>query len=298
MSLFINLLALAVPVFTLQVYDRVIFHAGLTTLQGLAIGLFVVIVFDHILRQARSRLMQKSALRIDVGIGQRLFDKVLSLPMAELERRPNAFWLSLFRDIEAIRNTLSGPSAVLLCDLPFALLFVVVIAVIAQPVVWVLAVVLPLFVLLAWRSATALASASDQERQRGYGRDALLAETIAGRTTVKALALDETIRPLWEDRHAETITESLKRGSKNDRYVNIGHALTLFTTMALTTVGALAIIDLQMTIGALIAANMLSSRVLGPCSWSALGAAMPLSARRRRGSARSWICRASARTWR
>ena len=124
MSLFINLLALAVPMFILQVYDRVIFHAGLTTLQGLAIGIIIVIVFDYILRQARSRLMQKAALRIDVGMGKKLFDKVLALPLPDLERRPNAFWLSLFRDIETVRNTLSGPSAVLLTDLPFALLFV------------------------------------------------------------------------------------------------------------------------------------------------------------------------------
>lgn len=200
MSLFINLLALAVPVFILQVYDRVIFHAGLTTLQGLAIGIGIVIVFDHILRQARSRLMQKAALRIDVGMGKKLFDKVLALPLPDLESRPNAFWLSLFRDIETVRNTLSGPSAVLLTDLPFALLFVALIVIVAQPLVWVLAVILPLFVLLAWRSAATLSKASSSERKTGFGRDALLAEVIAGRTTVKALALHDSIRPYWEDR--------------------------------------------------------------------------------------------------
>ena len=264
MSFFINMLALAVPVFILQVYDRVIFHAGLTTLQGLAIGILIVIVFDHILRQARSRLMQKAALRIDVGMGQKLFDKVLALPLPDLESRPNAFWLSLFRDIETVRNTLSGPSAVLLTDLPFALLFVALIVIIAQPLVWVLAVILPLFVLLAWRSASALSKASSSERQKGFGRDALLAEVISGRTTVKALALNDSIRPIWEERHADTIEQAVSRGTKSDRYANIGSALTLFTTLAMTTVGALAIINQEMTIGSLIAANMLSSRILGP----------------------------------
>ena len=264
MSFFINLLALAVPVFILQVYDRVIFHAGLTTLQGLAIGIVIVIAFDHILRQSRSRLMQKAALRIDVGMGKKLFDKVLALPLHDLERRPNAFWLSLFRDIETVRNTLSGPSAVLLTDLPFALLFVALIVIVAQPLVWVLAVILPLFVLLAWRSAATLSKASATERQKGFGRDALLAEVIAGRTTVKALALHDSIRPFWEDRHADTIEQALSRGTKSDRYANIGTALTLCTTLAMTTVGALAIIGGEMTIGSLIAANMLSSRIIGP----------------------------------
>ena len=143
--------------------------------------------------------MQKAALRIDVSMGKKLFDKVLSLPLHDLERRPNAFWLSLFRDIETVRNTLSGPSAVLLTDLPF-----------------------------------------------------------------KALALHDSIRPFWEDRHADTIEQAVSRGTKSDRYADIGTALTLFTTLAMTTVGALAIIGGEMTIGSLIAANMLSSRIIGP----------------------------------
>ncbi|HIF11417.1 MAG TPA: hypothetical protein EYQ81_17290, partial [Sneathiellales bacterium] len=104
-------LALAVPVFSLQVFDRVIFSAGLTTLQGLVIGMIVVLVFDFALRQTRSRMMQRAALRIDVAVGNRLFNKILALPMMALENKPNAYWNSLFRDVEVVRNTLSGPSA-------------------------------------------------------------------------------------------------------------------------------------------------------------------------------------------
>ena len=103
-SLFINLLPLAVPVFVLQVYDRVIFHAGLTTLQGLAIGMALVIAFDFVLRQARSRLMQRIAIRIDVDLGRRLFDKLAGLPLRVQESRPTAYWQSLFRDAEQVRN--------------------------------------------------------------------------------------------------------------------------------------------------------------------------------------------------
>ena len=122
MSLFINLLALAVPVFSLQVYDRVIFHTGLSTLQGLAIGILFVIVFDNVLRQARGRIMQKAALRLDVGVGRELFGKLLALPLSDLESNHNAHWQALFRDTELVRNTLSGASALLVADFPFALL--------------------------------------------------------------------------------------------------------------------------------------------------------------------------------
>jgi len=84
MSFFVNLLALAVLIFTMQVYDRVIFKAGMSTLQGLVIGMALVVVFDNVLRQARSRIMQKAALRIDVWVGRKLVHKLLALPLATL----------------------------------------------------------------------------------------------------------------------------------------------------------------------------------------------------------------------
>jgi ATP-binding cassette subfamily C protein LapB len=127
LAAFINVLALAVPVFTLQVYDRVIFYAGVTTLEGLVIGMVLVLVFDFALRQTRARLLQRVALRIDVDTSRMLFDKLMSVPLRTLETRPTIFWQTLFRDLEVVRNTFSGASALLVVDLPFALLFLAVI---------------------------------------------------------------------------------------------------------------------------------------------------------------------------
>ena len=105
--------------------------------------------------------------------------------------------------------------------------------------------------------------ASRLERQSALLRDNLIAEIIAGRTTVKALSLDRAIRPLWEECHAESIERALVRGSAADGHQNFGTTLTMMSTVAMTTVGAMAIIEQEMTIGALIAANMLSGRLLG-----------------------------------
>ena len=174
LSLFVNLLALAVPIFTMQVYDRVIFKAGMSTLQGLVIGMVLVVVFDNVLRQARSRIMQKAALRIDLWVGRKLIQKLLALPLATLESRPNAHWQALFRDTEMVRNTISGPTTLLVADLPFAILFLALIFVIAKPIVWVLAIILPTFVFLAWRSANKLSTVSNVEKQTGFGRDSRL----------------------------------------------------------------------------------------------------------------------------
>jgi ABC-type bacteriocin/lantibiotic exporter with double-glycine peptidase domain len=263
-SLFVNLLALAAPVFTLQVYDRVVFHAGLSTLQGLALGMLLVVAFDFALRQGRARLMQRVALRLDVDLGRRLYDKLTGLPLRVLETRPAAYWQTLFRDAQEVRNLISGPNAILLVDLPFVLLALALIVIIATPITWVMALILVAFLGLAWMSSHSVSRASRSERDSGLGREALIAELVAGRTTVKALALGDPMRERWEAAHAEVIEKSIVRGGQVDSYGNVGVALTVLATVVLTTVGALAILDQRMSIGALIAANMLSARVIGP----------------------------------
>ncbi|MBK8175173.1 MAG: ATP-binding cassette domain-containing protein [Rhodospirillales bacterium] len=263
LSLFVNLLALAVPVFVMQVYDRVVFHAGIETLKGLVIGMACILLFDWILRQSRARILQRVALRLDVCVGRSLYEKLMALPLTVLESRPATYWQTLFRDTDVIRNTLSGAAALMVCDLPFAVLFFVLIFFIAEPVAWLLVFLLPVFMLVAWRSGRVLIANSRDERESGLGRDRLIADVIAGRETVKALALDASIRPLWEARHAECIERAIRRGAESDTYSNIGTFLTMAGTVAMTALGASFIIDQQMTIGALIAANMLTGRLLG-----------------------------------
>jgi PrtD family type I secretion system ABC transporter len=263
-SLFVNVLALGLPVYVLQVYDRVVYYHGYSTLYGLSAGIFIILGFDFVLRQARSRLLQRAAMVIDVRLGERLYDKVAALPLPTLESRPTSFWLSLQRDIEIVRNTFSGPAAVLATELPFVGRFIVLIFVIAAPVAWVLMVVAPTFMLLAWLSGRVMERATGREREKSQNREALMAELLAGRTTVKALALAPILRPRWESRHAEAIQGALERGRSGDGFANLGTSAAFVTTVAMTTVGAIAIIEQELSVGALIAANMLSNRVLQP----------------------------------
>ncbi len=264
MSAFVNLLALAVPIFTLQVYDRVVGTGGLSTLWGLVIGMILVVLFDLALKQARSRVMQTVALRVDIIVGRHLFDKLMSLPLQHLEAQPASYWQALFRDVDVVRNTVSGGSAILICDLPFVILFFTLIWVIAAPIAWVLLIILPLFMIVAWRSGSVMAAANAAERESTQNRDGLIAELIQGRTTIKALALDRSMRPLWEETHADNIVQSMFRGNKTDFYTNCSQSLTMATTILLTSVGAYQIINQNLTMGALIATNMLSGRLLGP----------------------------------
>jgi PrtD family type I secretion system ABC transporter len=277
-SLFINILALALPVFTLQVYDRVVGQAGLTTLTGLVIGMGVVILFDWCIRTFRSKLVQRISLEVDVTVARGLFNQITALPLRLLETRSAAYWQGLFRDVEAVRNAASGPPVTLLADLPFALLYVAIIWIIAAPVAWVITLALFVYAAFAWYFAWRLEKAAYAERNAGLSRDALIAEFIAGRATLKALAMERTLRPLWENAQAKLVERALVRGNGVDNSGNIAMSMTSITTIAMTAFGALAILDQKMSIGALIAANMLAGRVNSPLmqlfpAWKAVATA-------------------------
>ncbi|MGE5547590.1 MAG: peptidase domain-containing ABC transporter [Solirubrobacterales bacterium] len=276
-SLFVNLLALAAPIFVMQVYDRVIGHNSIETLKGLFIGILLVLAFDFILKQSRSRIMQTVALKLDVEVGQRLFDKLVALPLRILETRPSSFWQQLFRDVDTIRNTLSGATAVLLADLPFVFIFLAIVFVLGRPLALVFLIAFLVFMVLAWRSARAINRSGMKEKNVTATRDALIAEIIAARGTVKAVSLDRALRPLWETNQAAAIEQSIQRGAAADGYVNLGTELTLLASTTLTVVGAIYIMDHELSMGALVACNMLSSRLYGPINqlvgaWRSFGA--------------------------
>ncbi len=265
-SLGINVLALAVPVFILQVYDRVVFHAGMSTLQGLVAGMTLALVFDFILRQARARILQTMALRVDVALGQQLFAAMTQLPLRTLERVSAAEWSTCFRDIDIVRAAASGSAALLVCEFPFMVLAAILIFVIAAPIAWILLLVVPLMALLAWCSGAVMISAGLRERASIRSRDALLAELIATRTTIKQLAGAPGVSERWQAVHADAIADATLRGGRSDTFSNLSATVTMSTTVLLTTAGALAILDQSLSIGALVAVNMLSGRLLGPLS--------------------------------
>lgn len=264
LSLAINLLSLAVPIFVLQVYDRVVFHGGLATLGGLVIGVMIALGFDFILRQARSRLIQMVALRVDVGLIRALLDRLNNLPLRRLEAQGDADWHGLLRDQEFIRDTLAGPATILLVDLPFILMFITVIWLVAQPIAWLLLAFIPVYMAMAGLSSWVVGKASRQEQDGFSGRQVLSAQLVRGRLAAKTLGLGKALQRQWEASQADLIRRSLARGSKVDIFTNLSVGLAMATTVIMTAVGALSIVHGELTIGGLIAANMLAARVVQP----------------------------------
>lgn len=263
-SFFTNMLALAVPLYTLQVYDRVVGHQAKTTLVALAIGVVLALLFDLVLRSARSRMLQDTSIHIDAHLGRFLYERFRRLPLQVLESKPTNYWRSLFQDTQVIRSVFSGPSAVLLADLPFAVLYITVVFVIAAPIAWVLLLIISAFLGLTWWSTHRLSAASQAESKRNLTHDQLISEMLAGRETVKSLRIDAVLQPVYENLHADAIEEAYKRGTQTDLAIALGQSLATSSTALLVTLGALAIIAGEMTIGSLIATTMLTSRILAP----------------------------------
>ena len=265
-SLFINILALATPIFVLQVYDRVVFQAGLETLKALVLGVFIALVFDFILRQARSRLLQFISLKIDGRLGDTVFDRFSELSLETLEKKPAWFWQNIFRDVAQIRNFIGGGTVIIFIDIPFSIIFISIIYLIAPPLIWVFIFAVALFSILAWLAFKITRVATSAEQSSRAEVENLIIEIVSNRATVKSLNIAEHLKTVWIEKHSQTMERSLQRGRSADLFANVNVVLTMGVTVALTSFGAVAVLEQTMTIGSLIAANMLATRVIQPLS--------------------------------
>lgn len=264
LSFAVNVLALLTAVFTLQVYDRVVAHAGYASLAALSVGMLIVIVIDYSLRQGRAALMQRLGARIEVHLSRAIFQRLTGLSTLELERRSPAFWLTTFRDIELVRSTCAGAGALLLIDLPFLLLTFLMIGLIAWPVLPIAGLFVLGFVGLAWLSGRANEEKSEEEKQKLISRDTTIAELSSARIALKAMGATAHVAQRWERDYAAWMDESIKHSRESDRYRDLASSLSILNTVVMTSVGALAILSQYMTMGALIAANILAGKLIAP----------------------------------
>lgn len=264
LSFAINVLGLCAAVFSLQVYDRVVGHAGYSTLAALFIGMVIVIGMDHVFRSGRALLLQRIGARAEVAMARESIARMLSLPATVLEQRAPGYWQAVYRDIEIVRATCSGATAMLIIDLPFMVLSLIMIGMIALPLLPVALVTVAAFVSLAWRSGQVTRGATENEREQLVNRDMVISELAAARLSLKALAASEAVEQRWELFYAKWMNESLARSRESDHYRELAHAMSTSNSVIVTSLGALAILSQLITLGALTAINILSGRMVAP----------------------------------
>jgi ATP-binding cassette subfamily C protein LapB len=262
-ALLINVFALAFPIFTMNVYDRVVPNNAVETLWALGVGILVVITADLVLRLLRSHFVDEASARIDVTISASLMERVLGM---KLENRPQSVgsFASNLRGFEQVRDFIASSTVTALIDLPFAVVFVAVMAWISPwlvlPVIGAFAVILVMGYILQHR----LHELSQATYQASALRNATLVEALTGIETIKTQAAESAIQTRWERTNAFLAGMNVRMRSISGK-ASYGVAwLQQFVSLTLIVVGVYLISERQLTMGALIACTMLSGRALAP----------------------------------
>jgi subfamily B ATP-binding cassette protein HlyB/CyaB len=263
-SLFVQMFALLTPLFTQVLIDKVLVHKGLTTLHVLAIGMICLAAFDATLGGLRTYLFSHTTNRIDVGLGAQLFRHILALPLVYFETRRVGDTVARVRELESIRQFLTSNSVTVILDLLFTVVFLVVMLFYSPTLLLVVLGALPCYALLSIVVTPIVRQRLHEKFNRGAENQAFLVESITGIQTVKAMAVEPPLQRRWEEQLAAYVKASFRATS----LITIAGQLATFvnkvTTVAVLWVGAYLVMDGDLSIGQLIAFNMLAGQVTNP----------------------------------
>jgi ATP-binding cassette, subfamily B, bacterial HlyB/CyaB len=263
-SLFLQVFALATPIFFQLVVDKVLVHKGMSTLVVLIIGLVSLGLFESVLQFLRTYVLSHTTNRVDVELGRRLFHHLFRLPLAYFETRPAGQTVARMRELETIRGFLTGQGLTSVLDLVFTIVFFIAMFIYSAKLTLIVLATIPVYILIAALVRPVLREQINEKFNRGARSQQFLVESIVGAQTLKAASVEPLIQAQWEERLAAYVRTSFDAGVTGAagqgaiQYVSkIGTALILF-------IGAESVIDGEMTVGELIAFNMIASQVVQP----------------------------------
>lgn len=263
-SFFLQIFALVTPLFFQVVIDKVLVHRGLGTLEILIIGLVTIAIFEAILGALRTYLFAHTTNRIDVELGARLFRHLISLPLAYFQTRRAGDSVARVRELENIRNFLTSSALSLIIDLVFTFVFLGVMFVYSPMLTWIVLGAFPFYIAISAAATPPFRRSLDEKFRRGAENQAFLVESIVGMETLKAMAVEPQMQRRWEEQLAGYVAASF-------RVLNLGNVasqavqfISKLVTAAILFLGAKLVIDGSLTVGELVAFNMLASRVNVP----------------------------------
>lgn len=263
-SFFLQLFALVTPLFFQVVMDKVLVHRGFTTLDVLAIGFFVIVVFEAFLGGFRNYLFSHTTNRVDVELGSRLFNHLLGLPLAYFESRQVGQNVARVRELDTIRNFITGTALTLVIDLFFVFVFLVVMWYYSPALTWIVLATVPAYVILSIFITPILRHRLDDKFKHGAANTAFLTESITGIGTVKSMAVEPQMRRKLEDHLSSYVHASFRSQNLGNIANQIAGLINKLMTLGIIWWGAHLVIDGNITVGQLIAFNMLAGRVSGP----------------------------------
>jgi len=270
-SFVINVLALGLPLFSMTVFNKVVGQQALDTLAVLAIGMVVVLGFESVLRVIRGYVAAHTGARLDALIGSEVMHHFLALPFARFERASAGAMAERVRQLDTVRSFFTSQLPIQIVDVGFTLVFLAVMFFIHPVMAFLTLAVAPFMVgvavLLHWRQMKLI----NQIFEAQAAKASALNESINNALTVKSLALEPEMERRWESRLATAAFASYRASNLANVSATLGYMLQMIASLAILSIGAVLAIEGEMTVGALIACNMLASRVLVPLRSIAAG---------------------------
>lgn len=263
-SLFVQIFALIAPLFFQVVVDKVLAHNGYSTLLVLTGGLAVLGLFDVSLQYLRSYALNHTTNRIDVELGRRLFRHMLRLPLGYFETRAAGQTVARIHELETIRSFLTGQGLFSAIDLVFTIIFFVVLYLYSWRLTFIVALSIPVYMVISNVIRPLLRDKIKEKFSRGAMSQQFLVETIVGVQTIKAAAVEPAIQSQWEDRLAAYVKTSFDATMLSSFGQNGMQYVSKLTMAAILLFGAKSVMDGEMTVGELVAFNMIAGQVIQP----------------------------------
>lgn len=262
-AVMINLFALATSLFVMNVYDRVIPNAAYETLWVLAGGVFIVFLFDFVLKNLRAQFLDVAGRKADIKISARLFEQIMGMTMAG---RPHSAGIlaSHMREFEGLRDFFTSATITALVDLPFVLLFILLIAVIGGPIALVPLLAIPLILAIGKAMQGPLQQVIRQAMNESAMKNALLFETVSGLETIKVQAAEGHTQRRWEELTDKAARTSVKSRRLTALALHSTQMIQQVTSVMVVIVGVYLITNGNLSMGALIACVILTGRAMAP----------------------------------
>jgi ATP-binding cassette, subfamily B, bacterial HlyB/CyaB len=263
-SFFLQIFALISPLFFQVVVDKVLVHRGMTTLDVLLIGLVTVSIFETVLGALRTYVFSHTTNRIDVELGARLFRHLVALPLAYFGARRVGDSVARVRELENVRQFITGSSLTLVIDLFFTVVFIAVMAWYSWWLTVIVLVSLPIYAGISIALTPLFRARVEEKFQRGAENQAFLVETVTGIETLKAMAVEPQMQRRWEEQLAGYVGSSFRVANLGNYASQSIQLVSKLATAGILYFGAKAVIAGDLTVGELVAFNMLASRVSQP----------------------------------
>jgi len=263
-SFFLQLFALATPLIFQVVIDKVLVHRSLSTLDLLIVAFCAIAIFETVLGALRTYIFAHTTNRIDVELGARLFRHLLALPIAYFQARRVGDSVARVRELENIRNFLTGSALTLVIDLFFTFVFLAVMFVYSSLLTWIIIASFPFYISVSAVATPIFRQRLDEKFRRGAENQAFLVEAVTGVETLKSMAVEPQMQRRWEEQLAGYVSASFRVTSLGN-IASQGVQLVSKLATALTLYfGARLVIEGSLSVGELVAFNMLAGRVSQP----------------------------------